>query len=222
VNERGESINIEGKVYRIEYSLNEGAKEPSPLQIIRNYENAIKKIDGRIVFNKDPDKNKTWLEFEREGKIVDVHVLGDWGGYTLTIVERQKMKQDVVADPKSLANDILSKGHASVYGIYFDVDSDVIKSESEPTLKAISDMLKANPDMKVYIVGHTDMTGSFEHNMDLSLRRAKAVVKKLVSKYKISAHRLKAKGVGPLAPVSSNRDEKGRKLNRRVELVEML
>ncbi|RMG05978.1 MAG: hypothetical protein D6726_00255, partial [Nitrospirae bacterium] len=46
VNEKGEPIKIEGKVYKIEYGLNEGAKEPSPLQIIRNYENAIKKIGG--------------------------------------------------------------------------------------------------------------------------------------------------------------------------------
>lgn len=147
---------------------------------------------------------------------------GDWGGYTLTIVERKAMEQEVVADPKALANDIANKGHASVYGIYFDVDSDVIKPESEPTLKAVADMLKANPNLKVYVVGHTDMTGSFEHNMDLSLRRARSVVKALVSKYGISANRLKAQGVGPLAPVSTNRTEEGKKLNRRVELVEML
>jgi len=63
------------------------------------------------------------------------------------------------------------------------VDKDVIKPESESTLKAIALLLKSNPNLKVYVVGHTDMTGSFEHNMELSLKRAKSVVKALVNKY---------------------------------------
>ncbi len=222
VNEKGENLGIEGKVTVIEYGLKEGAKEPSPLQIIRNYENAIKRIGGKIVFNEDPDKNKTWLEFEKAGKKINVYVLGNWGGYTLTIVERKAMEQVVVADPESLASDISARGHASVYGIYFDVDSDAIKPESKPSLKAIADMLKTNSGLKVYVVGHTDMTGSIEHNMDLSLRRAKSVVKALVDRYGIPANRLQARGIGPLAPVGTNRTEEGKKLNRRVELVEML
>lgn len=219
VNEKGEDIKIEGKVYKIEYSLKEGAKEPSRLQIIKNYENAIKKIGGRVIYRYED--YITYLEFKKGGKIIDVCVWAEFGGYYLTIVEREAMAQEVVADPKALADDIAATGHASVYGIYFDVDSEVIKPESEPTLKAIADLLKSNPNLKVYVVGHTDMTGSFEHNMDLSLRRAKSVVKALVSKYGISANRLKAQGVGPLAPVSTNRTEEGRKLNRRVELVEI-
>jgi len=63
------------------------------------------------------------------------------------------------------------------------VDKDVIKPESESTLKAIALLLKSNPNLKVYVVGHTDMTGSLEHNMELSLKRAKSVVKALVNKY---------------------------------------
>ncbi len=67
---------MEGKVYKIEYDLNEGAKEPSHLQIIGNYENAIKKTGGSIVFNKDPGNNKIRLEFEEDGKEIDVNVPG--------------------------------------------------------------------------------------------------------------------------------------------------
>lgn len=221
VNEKGENITIQGKVYNLEYSLNEGAKEPSPLQIIRNYENAIEKIGGRVVFDQDPDRNKAWLEVEKNGKKIDVYVLGDWGGYSLTIIERQAMNQEVVADPETLARDISSKGHASVYGIYFDVDSDVIKPESKPTLKAIAELWRSNPNLRVYVVGHTDMTGSLEHNMVLSLKRARSVVRALEREYGISAEHLIARGVGPLAPVASNRAEDGRQLNRRVELVEI-
>jgi len=82
--------------------------------------------------------------------------------------------------------------------------------------------LKQNSSLNVYIVGHTDMTGTLEHNMDLSQRRADSVVKELVNTYGISSSRLKALGVGPLCPVATNQNEEGRKLNRRVELVEML
>ncbi|RLE01720.1 MAG: hypothetical protein DRJ11_09010 [Candidatus Aminicenantes bacterium] len=56
--------------------------------------------------------------------------------------------------------------------------------------------------------------------MKIFLRRAKAVIKALVTQYQIDSNRLKAQGVGPLAPVSTNRTEEGQKLNRRVELVE--
>ena len=88
-------------------------------------------------------------------------------------------------------------------------------------IKAIAEMLKANSPLSVYVVGHTDMTGELEYNIQLSLKRAEAVVKALVDEYGIEASRLKAKGVGPLCPVSTNQTGAGRKLNRRIELVEM-
>jgi outer membrane protein OmpA-like peptidoglycan-associated protein len=72
---------------------------------------------------------------------------------------------------------------------------------------------------KLYIVGHTDDTGSLSHNLDLSRRRAEAVVAGLVNDYEISGDRLTAFGAGPYAPVASNESEEGRKNNRRVELV---
>jgi len=87
-------------------------------------------------------------------------------------------------------------------------------------LKIIAEMLKQNNSLKVYVVGHTDMTGTLEHNLELSKRRAESVVKKLVDTYGISSSRLKAMGVGPLCPVATNQSEETRKLNRRVELVE--
>ncbi len=58
--------------------------------------------------------------------------------------------------------------------------------------------------------------------MELSKRRAEAVVKELVERYGIKSDRLRAFGVGPLAPVASNSTEEGRAKNRRVELVEQL
>lgn len=69
------------------------------------------------------------------------------------------------------------------------------------------------------MVGHTDNVGDAAMNMDLSRRRAGAVVDALAAKYGVVASRLNAVGVGPFAPVASNETEEGRGKNRRVELV---
>ena len=129
------------------------------------------------------------------------------------------MAQEVVADAESLANDISSSGHASVYGIQFDFNKATIKSESEPTLKEIAKLLEQNPKLNLYVVGHTDSVGQIDYNMQLSDARAEAVVRALTTKYGVSQNRLDPHGVGPLAPVASNESEAGRALNRRVELV---
>jgi OmpA-OmpF porin, OOP family len=74
--------------------------------------------------------------------------------------------------------------------------------------------------LKVNVVGHTDNVGTIDANMKLSQARATAVVAALTSKYGITAIRLKAYGVGPLAPVAGNKTDDGKAKNRRVELVE--
>lgn len=210
---------IEGHKWVIGYTLKEGIESPGQLKVLKNFVNALKKIGATILLERP-----VYAKLEQEGKEVwvEVWVSGNGNDYRLTIVEKTVMEQEVVADPKALADDLRNKGHVAVYGIYFDTDSATIKAESEPAMKAIAEMLKQNSSLKVYVVGHTDMTGSLEHNMDLSKRRAESVLQELVSKYGISSSRLKAMGVGPLCPVATNQNEEGRKLNRRVELVEML
>lgn len=80
-------------------------------------------------------------------------------------------------------------------------------------------MLKAHPDLKLLIEGHTDNTGSAEINQSLSEKRAEAVKAYLVSTFGIDASRLEAKGFGASKPVASNDTPEGRQQNRRVELV---
>ena len=70
---------------------------------------------------------------------------------------------------------MLTEGKLITYGIYFDVNKDVVKPESYGTLKDIAQVLTDNPDVKVKIVGHTDSDGSDEANLDLSKRRAASV-----------------------------------------------
>ena len=211
-------INIEGHKYFIEYRLKKGGQEPGRLMILKNHENALKKIDANILKR---TKKDLYCKITKEGKEIWIQVRALDSLYRLTIVEREQMEQKVAVNPDALFGDIATTGHVAVYGIYFDHDSANIKPESQPSLKAIADMLKTNNSLKLYVVGHTDMTGGFDYNVGLSLKRAQAVVKALVNEYGIAAGRLAGKGAGPLCPVGSNKNESGKKLNRRVELVEM-
>lgn len=110
-------------------------------------------------------------------------------------------------------------GSISLYGIYFDFNKDSLKPESAPTLEQIAALLKAQPALRLYVVGHTDAIGSLPSNMDLSDRRAKAVVNALVNQHGIASDRLAPAGVAFLAPVATNTTEPGRAKNRRVVLM---
>ncbi|MCI0413746.1 DUF4892 domain-containing protein [bacterium] len=139
----------------------------------------------------------------------------------LRIIEVKPMEEGLVTvDAAAMARDIQSQGHIAIYGIYFDFNKADIKPESQATIAEIAKLLKQNSDMKLYLVGHTDNQGTLPYNMDLSQRRAEAVVRSLTRDHGISAARMVAKGVGPLAPIASNASEDGRAKNRRVELVQ--
>ncbi len=140
----------------------------------------------------------------------------------LEIVEVEPLetgKVKITLTPETISRNIKTSGHVKIYGIYFDFGKAEIKPESRSTLDAIARYLRDNPDVKLYVVGHTDSVGEFDYNMELSRRRAESVVRYLVEKYGIKANRLKPYGIGPLAPVASNDTEQGRARNRRVELV---
>lgn len=109
--------------------------------------------------------------------------------------------------------------HTDVYGIYFNFASDELRSESEPVLHEIADALKAHPDWTLMINGHTDNIGGDALNLDLSRRRATAVRKALVDRYEIEDSKLMTDGFGASQPKESNDSDRGRALNRRVELV---
>ncbi|HAH08801.1 MAG TPA: DUF4892 domain-containing protein [Alphaproteobacteria bacterium] len=121
---------------------------------------------------------------------------------------------------QKITDDLTAQGRAVFYGIFFDFDKADIKPESAPQLAEMAKAMKANPGLKVFIVGHTDNQGKLDYNLGLSQRRAEAVAKTLATQHGIPAARMTAKGAGPLAPLASNRDEAGRAKNRRVEMVE--
>lgn len=124
----------------------------------------------------------------------------------------------VLVKAADIAEALASKGSIDLYGIFFDVDKTDIKPDSTKTLDEVASLLKIDRSLKLEISGHTDNTGTAEHNMKLSDGRAHAVVDALVKNYGIEAARLEAKGYGDTKPVASNDSEDGRAKNRRVEL----
>jgi outer membrane protein OmpA-like peptidoglycan-associated protein len=142
-------------------------------------------------------------------------------GVLLQIVEAKPMATgQVTVDAKAMSQGLAQNGHIALYGIHFTSDSAVLGKDSAATLAEMAKLLKAQPALKVYIVGHTDDSGALAHNLTLSQQRAEAVVKALATDYGIAPARLAAKGLASYAPVASNHDDAGKARNRRVELVE--
>jgi OOP family OmpA-OmpF porin len=148
-------------------------------------------------------------QYTSEVKVMLVDIIEELGIDTDKVkVDAEWMKQQIEAYGKVAINDIL-----------FDTDKATVQAASLPIIGEIARLLNLMPGLKVLVVGHTDMTGSLEHNSDLSKRRAAEVTRLLIAEHGIVAARLDAHGVGPLVPVATNKTEEGRQLNRRVELV---
>lgn len=230
---------IEGKIHAISYKLKEGATPASSLQIIRNFQNAVKKDGGAVlgdyeseVYPSLPQTAEKYLAESPGGTSFDryttmtLHKGGNefWiylatseshQDYMLLMVEKQEMKQEISVNELEKQ---LNKDGFLTYHINFDTGKATIKPESEGSINQITALLKGVPALKVSIEGHTDNVGTAESNMKLSEDRAKAVVAAVVAKG-IAAERMSAVGRGQDAPVADNRKEEGRALNRRVEVV---
>jgi len=210
---------VEGDFTFITYRIDKGQTERSGLEVVRNYENALTKIGGKIQ-GKDPNGN-WWVNgiATIDGKQVWAQAEKGNGTIWIRIVRVKEMDQTIVADAAAFSKDLKSVGHVAVGGIYFDTASSTIKAESAPAIQEIARLLQSDPGLKVYVVGHTDAVGNVESNLKLSHDRAQSVIQTLVDKHGIASARLRPFGNGPFAPVASNGSEDGRAMNRRVELV---
>lgn len=111
----------------------------------------------------------------------------------------------------------LEELNMQVRSVLFDLNKAKIRQESEETLDAVADAMKAYPNTSFLVEGHTDSTGSAKYNKQLSKERAASVMTYLVNKG-IDAERLSSEGFGEERPVASNNTNAGRQQNRRVEL----
>jgi outer membrane protein OmpA-like peptidoglycan-associated protein len=254
-----EVVELEGAITRVTY---EAPKERSTLEVMRNYELALKEKGFETLWQcknadcsgKDAQSGRNfnhavvdyWNEFaenyedqrylaaKQDGEGGPVYVSlymvkntasgGRMAGHVYVQVDVITTKpMDVglqVVPAELIQKTIEQEGHVAIYGILFDTDSAVIRDDSRAALDEIGKLLKDTQELNLYVVGHTDDQGSLQHNLDLSKRRAEAVVQDLVTIYGIQARRLEAHGLAFLAPRATNATPEGRQKNRRVELVE--
>lgn len=125
-------------------------------------------------------------------------------------------------DATELESGLLADGRVVVNAILFEFDRAEILPESADALETVAGLMQERPELRLLVVGHTDGVGSFDYNLRLSLDRASAVVAWLHDRHGIPADRLRPAGAGPMSPITTNRTEAGRALNRRVELVEVI
>ena len=235
---------LEGKVTKILYK---NPPERSILELYRNYKSALEKdgvsllyecnqkrkecVDGYVgahlrqqfgisaIGNKDG--RYMFAKLQQEEQVAYIVLAVGNQSTDVHVIEMKQMETGQVAlNVIALTEDLDRQGYVVVEGIYFDTNKTDIRPESAPAIEQVVKLLNQRPNLKLYVVGHTDMQGGLSHNMSLSEGRAKSVVKALVNEHGIAADRLEGKGVGPLAPVSSNSGEDGRSKNRRVVLVQ--
>lgn len=130
-------------------------------------------------------------------------------------ISKELSEAEIAANLKQTMD---TDGKLIMYGINFEFNSAVIKTESEAVLKQIVYLLNANPSLKINIEGHTDNIGEETYNQQLSEKRANAVKNYLVQKSKIAATRINAIGKGESSPIADNSTELGKTANRRVEI----
>lgn len=265
---------LEGAYTRIVYLI---PQDRSPLEVVRNYQDEIKALGGKVLFEckaaecgGDPQRSSSGgggdvslaMYLYPESRVSDpyksngycaltsniadqryvaaelpdghfsvlAYTLKDelyckaFNGRTIAIVDvveaKAREQKMVTVQAREMAKKIASTGSIALYGILFDFNKADIKPESDATLQEIAKLLKSDPAMPLLVVGHTDKVGSFAFNMELSQRRAAAVVAALSTRHGIAKSRLTPLGVAYASPVASNKTDEGRSKNRRVELVE--
>jgi outer membrane protein OmpA-like peptidoglycan-associated protein len=191
-------------------------QRPSTLLIYKNYQNAVEKIGGKLLYSGSADYflfekagNKFWMEISSDGS----------GLYRVTTIQEAEMTQYINFTANEIGKMMKFDGQVTFYGILFDSNKSTVKAESAKLIQEIATYLKANPKIKIYLVGHTDNTGTAEHNLTLSKARAAAVVTELTTNHGIPVSQVTAEGVGLLSPIATNDSENGKAKNRRVVMV---
>lgn len=152
-----------------------------------------------------------------QGAIIGAAVGGAAGAIIGSIMDKQakELEQNIEGATVERVGEGIKVTFQS--GILFAFDSDVVLPEARANLTALARSLAKYPDTDLLIVGHTDDVGTDEYNLGLSDRRAAAAASYLRFRG-VSDDRLRTAGRGESEPVASNDTDKGRSLNRRVEV----
>ncbi|MCX6834085.1 MAG: OmpA family protein [candidate division Zixibacteria bacterium] len=151
------------------------------------------------------------------GAIIGAAVGGAAGAYIGNYMDKQaeEMKRDLEGARIERVGEGIKITFDS--GILFDVNKSNLRPEAVANLQKLAIILNKYEDTKILIEGHTDSTGSDEHNRDLSISRAQSVATTLSSD-QVNATRFTIMGYGEAQPIADNGTAEGRQANRRVEI----
>ncbi|MCU0404023.1 MAG: OmpA family protein [Chitinophagaceae bacterium] len=191
-------------------------------------------LENKEFFNKPNQKYhiSIWVQkarirlYQNENKLIDLPK-----AFPVASVKMDRLRIDegaslvsnirVAVGAPDMRSKLITEGKLVSYGILFDVNSAKLKPESYGSIKAIADVLKENPDVRVKIVGHTDSDGADASNLDLSKRRAASVKNELTKSFGIDAARMETDGKGEAEPVAENNSVTNKAKNRRVEFIKL-
>ncbi len=139
---------------------------------------------------------------------------GYWNGTRTSVIPSPLLP----AEEPVWASQLRDTGRGILYGITFDTGLATIRPDAFPTLDVLAKQLRADPQLRLTIEGHTDDVGSEEANLKLARQRAEAVRQSLIARYGIDGRRLLAVGRGEAQPLAPNDTQAGRAANRRVEI----
>lgn len=210
-------VKVQGAYYKYDYRLDQGAQQPTGLEVHLNYRHAIEQLGGEVLYAGD---YSTTARFDDKGQLVWVDVETNGGDTSLAIIEEKAFQATIQPPRASAMKTALDKDGQVALNIDFDFDKATLRADAAPIIAQVVELLKSNPDLRLSIQGNTDNVGSHDYNVKLSQDRAAAVVTALV-KAGIAAGRLTSAGNGPDKPVADNSTTDGRAKNRRVELVKV-
>ncbi|WP_170329657.1 OmpA family protein [Ruegeria arenilitoris] len=127
--------------------------------------------------------------------------------------------EETVSQSGGLLTALTQNGHVILDDLHFRTGEITLGEGPFASLEVIAGYLADNPGVRMALVGHTDDTGALDANISVSTGRAQAVRVRLIEAHGVAADRLEARGIGYLAPLTSNATPEGRDLNRRVEAV---
>jgi outer membrane protein OmpA-like peptidoglycan-associated protein len=207
-----------GRYWELHYGFSDKGKDMSVSEILENYRTAVIEKGGNVL-----NKGSNYLIFSipREGGGTSwAHVQATTGSYKLKIIDEEGFDGKLSFGAEELKLALDNEGRIAIYGINFDINKSDLKLGAEKVISEIVKLMKLYPDLRIEIQGHTDNTGSADHNLTLSDQRAQTV-KNFIMLYGINSSRLKSKGYGMTNPIDKNDTEEGRAKNRRVELVKI-
>lgn len=151
------------------------------------------------------------------GAIIGAAIGGAAGAYIGNYMDKQA--EEIERDLEGATVERVGEGIKITFdsGILFDVDKSALRPVAKENLTNLATILNKYPDTEILVEGHTDATGSEEHNMELSIHRAESVTSYLAMS-DVMATRFNVVGYGEIQPIADNETAEGRQANRRVEI----